>query len=261
MPRTVCIAAAQSVPVDGDVSANVAAHVTLLEASRHARPSLVVFPELSLTGYTLPQADALALTPGDERLNPLREAARRHDTVLVVGAPVRVAQSLHIGAFILSPDGGLALYTKHHLGAFGASAAVDGVVPPAEATAFMSGRCDPRVEGAWGVAAVAICADVGHPQHARAAAQHGATLYLASMFVIPSQIGAERVRLAQRATDHRLAILVANFGGPSGGLASAGTSAFWTPDGTEHARLPTAGPGLVLAHQQGEHWRCESFVP
>ena len=43
------IAAAQTVPVRGDVDANIERHVRLIRAAVEARARVLVFPELSLT--------------------------------------------------------------------------------------------------------------------------------------------------------------------------------------------------------------------
>ena len=60
---------------------------------------------------------------------------------VIVGAPVRIAARLYIGAFIISPDRSVDLYTKHRLGAFPPDASPNGIVPPAEATVFHPGKC------------------------------------------------------------------------------------------------------------------------
>jgi predicted amidohydrolase len=115
-----------------------------------------VYPELSLTGYELDLAGALALSEDDPRLSPLLDAAASLSMTLIVGAPVRIGRRLHIGAFILSPDRAMEIYTKHHLGAFPSSASRNGSVPPAEATVFHPGARDPLVRFGGNVAAVAV---------------------------------------------------------------------------------------------------------
>src|SRR5262245_55051500 len=139
------IAVAQTVPVRGDVDANLTQHLHLIDAATKERAGVLVFPELSLTGYELGLAEELAFGDDDPRLAPLVAAAAAHAMTLIVGAPVRIGARLHIGAFILTPDGGVDLYTKHRLGAFPPSACCDGVVPPAEATVFQPGDRNPLV--------------------------------------------------------------------------------------------------------------------
>ncbi len=71
------IAAAQIAERFGDVDESVRAHAHLAEVAAQRGARLVIFPELSLTGYerTLTRNDALSL--GDVRLVPLYSLARQ----------------------------------------------------------------------------------------------------------------------------------------------------------------------------------------
>jgi predicted amidohydrolase len=252
-------AAAQTVPVRGDIDANVEQHVSLARAAAAEGAQVLVFPELSLTGYELDLADELAFAERDARLAPLVELAAAHRMTLIVGAPVRLASGLHIGAFILKPDG-IDLHTKQVMGAFPASVSPDGVVPPAEATVFQPGDRDPLVPLGEDTAAVAVCADTGQPSHAQRAAGRGATAYLASMFIIPTYIEAESANLASYARRHAMAVVLANYGGPTGGLPSAGGSAIWSPEGELLAQLDATGAGIVIATESDASWRAETLT-
>src|SRR5262249_45107352 len=76
------VAVAQPPCVPYDVAANALAHAT---AIREAGTRVVVFPELSLTGYEL---DAPAVAPDDPRLRPIVEACRETGSVALIGSPV-----------------------------------------------------------------------------------------------------------------------------------------------------------------------------
>ncbi|HSQ58884.1 MAG TPA: carbon-nitrogen hydrolase family protein [Acidobacteriota bacterium] len=255
------IAAAQTIPVRGDVAANLEEHLRLVRAAAaEAEPHVLVFPELSLTGYELDLAEALAFSEEDPRLAPLAEAAVAHRMILVAGAPVRIETRLHIGAFVLTPDGSVALYTKRRLGAFPASASPDGLVPPAEAAVFQPGARDPLVRFGENRAAVAVCADTGDAAHPRTAAERGAATYLASMFLIPSDLEKKVPVLRSYAARHGMAVVMANYGGPSGGLPSGGGSAIWSERGEPLARLETAGSGFTWAAEETSGWRARSVM-
>lgn len=260
MTRFRSLAAAQTIPARGDVDANVERHLRLVRAAADAGVGLLVFPELSLTGYELDLAEELAFAEDDSRLDPLRDAAVSSRLTLVVGAPVRLGAKLHIGALVLHPDRSVELYTKRHLGAFSAGASPDGDVPPAEATVFQPGDRDPLVRLDGHVAALAVCADVSRPSHAEAAARRGATTYLASMFVVPSDLEQETARLRTYAVRHSMAVVLANFGGPSGGLASAGGSAIGSERGELLVRLGPTGSGLAIAVEDERGWHAEAVA-
>lgn len=251
------LAAAQTVPIRGDVDANIEEHIRLVHVAAEAGANVVVFPELSLTGYELDLADELAFSEVDQRLDPLVELAASRRLTLIVGAPVRIESRLYIGAFILTADGAIDLYTKQHLGAFAPSDSPDGSVPPAEATVFQPGDRDPLVMIGGALAAVAVCADVSRPSHAKAAAERGATTYLASMFVIPSDLEKDLTSLRTYAERHSMAIVFSNYGGPSGGLPSAGRSAVWSAQGV--VRLAAAGSGVAVAIERDGDWSMKTL--
>jgi predicted amidohydrolase len=85
------LAAAQSISVPGDVPANVLIHMQFIAAAHAAGVELLVFPELSLSGYELPLLAGCLVQPDDACLAPLRDMARASGMTLVVGAPVAAA--------------------------------------------------------------------------------------------------------------------------------------------------------------------------
>jgi predicted amidohydrolase len=255
------IAAAQTVPARGDVEANTQQHLRLVQAAAEHGVHVVVFPELSLTGYELGLAKELCFSTSDERLMPLSEAARTHSIIIVAGAPVRLDDKLHIGAFIVYPEGEVDLYTKHHLGAFSPGDNPDGPVPPPEATVFEPGDSNPLVRLGKKTGAVAICADWTRPSHPSDAAARGAKVYLAGMFTIPNHVAVTMAGLKAYAEQHAFTVVYANYGGPTGGLASAGRSAIWSDSGELLVQLGPTGTGLALATERDGQWRAEAFAP
>lgn len=260
MTRARAIAVAQTIPVRGDVGVNVEQHVRLAQAAAGEQAQVLVFPELSLTGYELDLANDLAFSLSDPRLAPFAEVAASHSMTLIVGAPVRIEARLHIGAFIVSPDRSVGLYTKHHLGAFRTTASCDGIVPPAEATVFQPGNRNPLVQFNGITAAVAVCADTSRPSHPKEAADRGARFYLASMFIIPSEFERETANLRAHAVRHSMTVAFANYGGPSGGLASGGGSAIWSERGEPLAQLDAVGTGVAVAIESRAGWRAKAVM-
>lgn len=126
LTATRCIAVAQTCAVPGDVAANLHQHLQLARVAIAGGAEVVVIPELSLTGYELEQADALAFQRVDDRLAPLLVLAHRAGVTIIAGAPVRLGSALHIGAAVMDADGGLTWYTKRHLGAFGPGGVIRG---------------------------------------------------------------------------------------------------------------------------------------
>ncbi|MBP1123937.1 MULTISPECIES: carbon-nitrogen hydrolase family protein [Pseudomonas] len=237
------LAAAQSISIAGDVPANIQRHVALMREAAEQGVQLLIFPELSLTGYEPSLAAELAIAPEDALLLPLREMARELQITAVVGMPIRLTPQagVLIGALVLGADGGLALYTKQHL-------------HPGEDVAFVAGQGGAALEWGSDRIALAVCADFSRASHPLAAAQSGANIYAAGVLISEGGYAGDSALLQGYAVEHKLLVLMANHGGPSGGWACAGRSAVWAADGRLLAAAPGIGDALVIAHCDGDQW-------
>lgn len=235
------IAAAQTTAVRGDLAANTEQHLALATLAADAGATVVVFPELSLTGYELDLASDMAFTTDDERLEPLVEFARERRVTLVVGAPVRRSEDLHLAALWIAADQPPVVYGKHHLSGD-------------EVDLFTPGLHLPLLPIGGGHAALAVCADTGHATHPQAAADAGATTYLVGSLVSGSRLAGEWAALQGYAERHGMAVLFANYGAPSGGLAAQGGSAIWAEDGRLLASIDAPGAGVVVALESASGW-------
>ena len=231
-PRT--LAAAQSVPVRGDVDANVEQHLLLVNDAAQQDVEVLVFPELSLTGYELDLATELAFSRDDARLRPLIDAAEEHAIKLVVGAPLRLGSALHIGAFIIDPGRAVDVYTKRYLGS-------------GEESFVRAGSLDPLIQVAGDPAAIAVCADTNRPSHPKQAAERGAKTYLVSSFIGPDQLEDRARGMREYAMEYSMTVVLANYGGPSGGLEAAGSSTIWSAQGEILAQAGAVGVDLAVA--------------
>ncbi|MBY8947295.1 carbon-nitrogen hydrolase family protein [Pseudomonas sp. SH10-3B] len=237
------LAAAQSISIAGDVPANIERHLAFMRVAAQQGVQLLVFPELSLTGYESSLAAELAIAPEDKMLAPLREMARELRMTAVVGMPIRLTPQagVLIGALVLGADGSLAVYTKQHLHA-------------GEEVAFVAGQGGAALEWGDDRIALAVCADFSHASHPRAAAQAGATVYAAGVLISEGGYATDSALLQGYAAEHGLLVLMANHGGPSGGWTCAGRSAIWAADGSLLAAVPGVGDALLIARREGGRW-------
>lgn len=108
--QSIRIAAAQSVSVPGEVAANVATHMELIAIAGAAEVDVLLFPELSLSGYELPLLRDCTVHPEDARLAPIRLQAMSLGMIVIVGAAISAGSPLPcIGAIIYFPDGNTAV--------------------------------------------------------------------------------------------------------------------------------------------------------
>jgi predicted amidohydrolase len=236
------IAAAQSTSAPGDVARNVAHHMRFATCAADHGVQLLVFPELSLTGYELTLAKSNVLDPGCSSLDSLRHLTARARMTVVAGAPVRNDEGkLHIATLAIHSDGSVLTYTKQH-------------VHESEEHVFTSGLGGPTLLVEDTTVALAICADAKYPQHAAKAAAQGAAVYAAAVMITDNEYASKVALMKNYAVEHRMAVLMANYSGATGGAVSAGKSALWSEDG----RLVAASTGteeeLVIGMKQNGVW-------
>jgi predicted amidohydrolase len=246
------LAAAQCTVCAGDIDANLRMHMAFMQQARRHGVELLLFPELSLTGYEPSLADSLAQDPDSPVLAPLRGLARQASMTTVVGMPIRRPGRDRplIAAVVLHADGAASVYTKQHL-------------HPGEERYFDAGDGGDVMNTANLSVALSVCADFSHPQHASSAARRGAQLYATSVLIGESGYPRDSQMLQTTARDHGMAVLMANHGGPTGGWAAAGQSAFWDEHG--QCVVATAGTGnrLLIVSGQPRDWRgldCPVYV-
>ncbi|WP_426103959.1 carbon-nitrogen hydrolase family protein [Massilia sp. TSP1-1-2] len=232
------IAAAQSHSAPGDIAANVARHCVFIDAAVVAGVDLLVFPELSLSGYEPALLEGAALGPGEALLAPLAARAVTNNMTIVAGAPLRNPNGLpFIGAIAFHPDGRHTTYRKHFL-------------HPGEEQNAAAGTAISQVIDVRGVpVALAICADTGNQQHPHAAVMAGATLYVAGSVITPAGYAKEANLLSGHAKLFNIGILLANHAFETGGYQSAGRSAIWLADGQLLVDAPGTGECLVIGDQ------------
>lgn len=223
MRKPLSIAVAQPVCVPYDVAANALTHAATV---RSAGARVVVFPELSLTGYEL---DAPAMSLEDPRLMPIVEACAATKSVALVGAPVRdQAGGGHIAMLAIDGAGATVAYRKLWLST-------------SESRCFTPGRQPAVLDVAGWRLGLAICKDTGIPQHASDTAALGIDAYVAGtlMFAAETAIQDERARcLAAR---YQVWVAFASFAGATGSgyTDTAGCSGIWSTTGVAIAQ---AGP-------------------
>lgn len=229
------IAAAQTIPKDGNISANIADHLEMTEQAAERNVKLILFPEMSLTGYTRAGADGLAFVPNDKRLDSLKQLANEKGISIIASAPIMIEYKLHIGAFILRPQAETLLYTKQYL-----HTGEEHFFSPSNAY-------NPVFEINEERFSLAICADIDNSKHPEQAANNNTTCYLASLFYTPDGIVKGHELLSAYAQHYNMNVLMANYGGPSYNLVSGGRSAFWNKKGDLIAQSDTEGIALLIA--------------
>ncbi|WP_328298480.1 carbon-nitrogen hydrolase family protein [Streptomyces sp. NBC_00435] len=231
------IAAAQLTCAPADVTANAARAAALAARARAEGAGLVLFPELTLTGY---EPAALAADPGlwltgpeDPRLDPVRSAgiATAVNVALRADGPRPV-----IATLIHDADGAhVTTYAKRHLFRH-------------EQDVFAAGGVPGRFDLGGIRFSLGICYDNHFADVPGAGAAAGCRVHLASSLYGTGDGMAERAAVHPGiARDHGMYVVLANHVGPAGPWTGCGGAAVWAPDGTPLAEADDRTPSLAVA--------------
>lgn len=228
------IAAAQIKPIENNTNENIKNHLRMIDEAAHQHVQLIVFPELSLTGYEREMASQLAFSENDARLEVFSEKAKSHQMLIIAGAPVKINEQLHIGVFAFLPDGTKAIYTKQYLHG------------EEEKYFTPSFKFNSLIEFENERISLAICADISNIQHPIIASKKQTTLYIASIFYTPNGIEEAYNNLSNYAKNYAMNILMANYCGASYKLVAAGKSACWNKEGKLIQQLNNTEENLLV---------------
>ena len=228
------IAAAQFAPLRYSIQANIDKHLELFNGAIEQNVQLIVFPEMSITGYEREEAGQYAFVENDARLAVFQNMADFNGISILVGAPVKILDKLYIGAFYLSPNSLPALYTKQFL-------------HNGEEVAFCQcSNYNPQIILEKERISIAICADICNTRHPQNAANVQTTLYIASIFYSPGGLVQAYNDLSIYASQYQMNVLMANFCGNSYGMEAGGRSAFWDKNGKLVCELGSNEEGLLI---------------
>lgn len=240
------VSVAQFAPVLGDLDANLAAHRRMAEAAIASGSHLVVFPELSLTGYFVKDlVGDLALTRDDARLAPLRELSRRIDVVssFIEKGP---GDRAYIAAGYFSGGELLHLHRKVYLPTYGMF----------EEGRFLSNGSSIRAfDGPLGRTTLLVCEDLWHPSTVGVAAADGTDLLIGVAASPARGFGGDRpdsARLYEQmlrvyAQLYGMHVVFSNRTGFEDGVGFWGGSEAVDPFGRELAKAPYFDEAMVAA--------------
>lgn len=222
------IATGQYESIAGDVGANVRTALDAIDAAGGAR--ILVMPELFLTGYAMPPT---VIDVDDPRLTALDEAATAAGTLLLIGAAVPGPDRPTIS--ILAIGGGVRrVYDKQHLCG-------------QEQNYFVPGESGVVLEVDGWMVGLAICYDGCFPEHARAAADAGAEIYVAPIAYFEGSEHRRDVYYAARAVDNGICAVTSGLAGECAGVPFIGGSAVYDPEARTVAAVPPSSYGVAIA--------------
>ena len=224
---------AQTRPVKGDILANIEQHKRFVATAVSHHTDLIIFPELSLTGYEPTLAKQLATQPEDGRLAGLQTLSNHHQIIIGVGLPTANDGGICISLVLFMPDAARQIYSKNYL-------------HPDEDPFFVSGPNLPALKIHDTRAALAICYELSIPQHAEQAAHDQAAMYIASVAKSAQGVTNASQRLSDIARRYAVTAAMVNCVGPSDNFMSAGKTAVWSEQGQLLGQLDDTNEGIIV---------------
>lgn len=229
--------AAQILPVPGEYEKNIARHIEVIHLAASQGANLVLFPELSLTGYEPRLAKVLAVHPSDSRFDEFQRLSDRYGMLIAVGAPTRGAKGTEISMISFQPGLERTSYSKQHL-------------HPDELPFFTPGTRKLVLSQADFVLAPAICYESLQPGHAEEAVAFGAQVYLASVAKSEKGTALANSHYPMIAKKHSMMVVMANCVGPADDYVAAGGSSIWNSHGELVCSADAVNEALVAYDTQ-----------
>jgi NAD+ synthase (glutamine-hydrolysing) len=238
-PDLLRVALAQVNPTVGDIRGNARLIADHISRARDEGAGLVVFPELTLSGY--PPEDLLLKTDFlDAVAGALEElAAQTHGIAAVVGFPER-AEDVYNAAAVLADGEVAGVYRKMYLPNYGVFD---------EQRYFQSGSEAVIVELNGVPVGITICEDIWEPGPPAMTEALGGAQVIVNLSASPYRAGYGRGRermLVQRAIDYLAAMVFVNTVGGQDELVFDGHSLAIDQDGGILARSPQFEESLTL---------------
>ena len=240
MPDDLRIALAQMNAVVGDIDGNAARVEQLAAEARDAGAQLVVFPELTLTGY--PPEDLLLKRSFLRRAQAALEGLETGGITAIVGWPEQADGRVHNAAAVVAGGQVRAVYRKLLLPNYGVFD---------ERRWFEPGSGPVVVDVAGTPVGITVCEDIWAPEPTAATAVAGARVVV-NLSASPYQHGKgmERERMiVELARDNNVTMAFCNLVGGQDELVFDGHSLIVAPGGDVIARGPQFDEALVLAGQ------------
>jgi predicted amidohydrolase len=227
------IAVAQTRPVRGNMQRNIEHHIPLIELAADNRADIIIFPELSVTGYEPSLAKQLATDEEDSRFTIFQQLSDKNNIIIGIGVPTKSEEGIYIGMVLFQPGQPPRVNAKAYL-------------HPDEEPFFKPGPNLPALIIHNTHIAFAICYEISVPQHAETAFSNGAKIYIAS--VAKTVKGVEKAihRLREIARTYGMTVLLSNCVGMSEDGECGGRSSAWDNTGSLLGQLNEMGEGVLM---------------
>lgn len=239
------IAAAQIACALGDVDANLAKMRDFSARAKNEGAELIVFPEASDTGYSMPVIRDLAKPWTEGAVPALQEMAKEFSLTIVAGVSERDGDRIYNSQVFIDPRGEiLARYRKTHLFV---------CAPNDESKCYTPGEKFVSVAVSGFTFGLGICYDIRFPEVCRTLAlEHDANVFLISSAWPTPRAQHLRALAVARAIENQSYLVLANRTGVDAGVTCCGLSAIIDPSGEMIAAASADQEELIMGDISGD---------
>jgi predicted amidohydrolase len=227
------ICVAQTRPVKGDIQGNIENHKKLIDVAVSNGAGMIIFPELSLTGYEPKLAKELATNKDDTRFSDLQEISNAGQITIGVGVPTKNNNGICISMILFQPGKARQTYSKKYL-------------HPDEEKFFLSGQNFTGLISNSNSIALAICYEISIPEHSRKAFETGAKIYIASVAKSVEGVDKAVTQLSATANKYSMTVLMSNCVGQCDGEECGGKTSAWDNKGLLAGQLNNLDEGILI---------------
>jgi len=234
------IALAQINSITGNIEANIALHRQWIDIAITSKVDLIVFPELSITGYQPTLAKELAINKNDQRFSVFQNYSDLNNITIAIGTPSVTKNGIAISMLIFQPKLPRTLYSKQHL-------------HKDEFPYFTNGSTQLILNIKGIKIAPAICYESLQHKHSDNASKLGADIYITS--VAKSKEGVEKAitHYPIIATKHKMTVLMVNSTGYSDNFMNYGNSSAWNIKGNLIGNLDNKNQGMLFYNSENNN--------
>jgi predicted amidohydrolase len=231
------ISVAQTRPIKGNIEANILNHRRLIDLAITGKVEMIIFPELSITGYEPELAQELATTQDNSRFDIFQEISDNHHITIGIGVPTQSDLGIRISTVIFQANQPRQTYSKQHLHS-------------SETPFFVEGNHHTFLSN--NQVALAICYELSIPEHSANAFQNGSNVYIASTVNSYNGVDKDLGILQNIAKNYSMTVLMANCIGLTGEYNCAGKSSVWNNKGHLVGQMDDQHEGILIFDRETE---------
>jgi len=228
----ICIAQTKS--IKGNISKNIKNHLKIIDSAIKLNSDLIIFPELSITGYEPELAKELSTDIENEIFIPFQEVSDKNDITIGIGMPTNAIDGINISILIFQPNQNKRLvYSKR-------------LLHSDELPYFASSNNQPLLKIKGKKIGIGICYETLQREHFVKAKENEAEIYIASVAKPDRGVHKAYIHFSEIAKEFTTPIFMANCVGYCDNFMGNGKSSIWNKNGELIGQLDDINQGILF---------------